>query len=74
MTDKERDLIWLVVVFVLLIVILPVLMMWGMWDGSFMHGMMGYGGVVHASHTTFRYYLCLAYITSSKSIQDRAMR
>jgi putative membrane protein len=44
MTDKEKDLIWLVVVFVVLIVILPVLMMWGMWGGGFMHGMMGYGG------------------------------
>jgi len=44
MSDKDKDLIWLFVVFVVLIVVLPMLM-WGLWSGS-MHGvggMMGYG-------------------------------
>ncbi len=45
MSGKEKDLIWLFVVFVVLIGILPALM-WGLWGGGHMHGMMGmgYGG------------------------------
>jgi putative membrane protein len=42
MSDKEKDFLVLLVVVAVLILILPVLM-WGLWVGSSMHGMMGYG-------------------------------